>query len=277
MMSTSRRRRFWNMFFLWSIGVCAAVAIVPLALFLRSVLWNGFQYVSWSVLTELPMPVGETGGGIFNALMGTVVMVGIAMPVGIPMGILGGICLSEYGTGRLGRCLRITIDVLAGTPSIVIGMFVYLLLVVPFKQFSALAGGAALGIIMIPTIMRSTEAMLANVPKELREASLALGIPNWRTVVSVLLAAGRSGIATGVLLAVARVSGETAPLLFTAFGNRFWTTQVSQPMAALPHQIYTYAMSPYNDWQVQAWVGALLLTIAVLMLNLIARLLRWRF
>lgn len=277
MMPTSLNRRFWNMFFLWSTGICAVVAIIPLALILRHVIWSGMHHMSWSTLTELPMPVGETGGGIVNAILGTIAMVGIAMPVGIPIGILGGICLSEYGRGRLGFCLRITVDVLAGTPSIVIGMFVYLLLVVPFKQFSALAGGTALGIVMIPTVMRSTEAMLKQVPQELREASLALGIPHWRTVMSVVLATGRAGITTGVLLAIARVSGETAPLLFTAFGNRFWTTQLSQPMAALPHQIYNYAMSPYSDWQAQAWVGALVLLVAVLLLNLIARLVRRRF
>lgn len=256
--------------------MCAVVAIIPLAVILWHIIQGGFQHLSWSFLTELPMPVGEVGGGIANAIMGTVIMVGIAALIGVPVGIMGGICLSEYGCGRVGAWLSTVVDVLAGTPSIVIGVFVYLLVVIPFRQFSALAGGTALGIMMIPTIMRSTENMLKLVPHDLREASLALGVPEWRTISSVVLATVRSGIITGVLVAIAFVAGETAPLLFTAFGNRFWSTQVAQPMAALPLQIYAYAMSPYDDWQAQAWAGALVLIALVLALNVVARLIRWR-
>lgn len=277
MIHTSFPRRFWNMFFLGATGVCVFVAMVPLFLILWHITQNGFQNLSWAFLTELPLPVGEAGGGLANAIIGSAIMVGIAMLIGVPVGILGGICLSEYGRGRLGSCLRTTVVVVSGTPSVIIGIFVYLVMVVPFKQFSALAGGTALGIMMIPIIMRSTEEILKLVPQELREASLALGVPEWRTILSVVLVTGRVGIATGVLVAIARVAGETAPLLFTAFGNRFWSTQLSQPMAALPLQIYTYAVSPYDDWQAQAWVGALILIVVVLLLNVLARLVRRRF
>lgn len=276
MTKTTIRRRFINILFIGATSACAIVALVPFILIFRQLIHNGIRHLSWSFLTELPMPVGEVGGGMANSIVGTLIMVGIASLIGIPVGISGGICISEYGRGRLGYWLRTTVNVLAGTPSIVIGIFVYLLMVMPFKQFSALAGGAALGIMMIPTVMRCTEGMLKLVPHDLREASLALGVSHWRTVLSVVLATGSAGITTGVLLAIARVSGETAPLLFTAFGNRFWSTQLSQPMAALPLHIYACAMGPYDDWQAQAWAGSLVLITMVLLLNVIARFVRWR-
>lgn len=276
MTKTNIQRRLVNILFTGATSACAIAAIATLVLILGQLLHNGILHLSWSSLTELPMPVGEAGGGMANAIMGTVMMVGIAAAIGIPVGILGGICLSSPGRARLGSWLRAMVDVLSGTPSIVIGVFVYLVIVVPFGQFSALAGGAALGIMMIPAVMRSTGEALERVPHDLREASLALGVPQWRTVLSVVATAGRTGIMTGVLLAVARVAGETAPLLFTAFGNRFWNTQVSQPMAALPLQIYAYAVSPYDDWQAQAWAAALVLITLILVLNAMARLILWR-
>lgn len=235
---------------------------------------DGMQSLNWAFLTQMPAPVGEVGGGMANAIMGTGMIVGMAMLIGIPLGIGGGIYLSEYGRGQLAFWLRYLSDLLAGTPSIVIGIFVYVLIVVPTKHFSALAGSVALGIMMVPTITRTTEEMLKMVPRDLREASLALGISQWRTILSIVLAAGSSGIITGILLSISRVAGETAPLLFTAFGNRFWNTDVSQPTAALPLQIFAYAISPYDDWQSQAWAGALLLIMLVLCLNVTARFIR---
>lgn len=258
--------------FLVGTCLCALLALVPLFFILGRLIHNGAMHLSWVFLTEMPVPVGELGGGMANAILGSLFLVGIAMGVGIPLGIGGGIWLAEYGGGRLGFWLRYMIDLLAGTPSIVIGIFVYVLLVLPVQHFSAWAGGVALGVMMIPTVTRTTEEMLKMVPNDLREASLALGISEWRTILSVVLAAGRSGIITGILLAIARVAGETAPLLFTTLGNRFWSTDLAQPMAALPLQIFAYAISPYDDWQAQAWAGALMLIAAVLILNVVARL-----
>lgn len=271
-MQTALHRRFLNVTFVMASVLCALAALVPLFLILGRLIYDGASHLSWAFFTEMPVPVGEAGGGMANAIVGSLMLVGIAMAVGIPLGIGGGIWLAEYGRGRRGFWLRYLTDLLAGTPSIVIGTFVYVLWVVPTQHFSAWAGGVALGLLMIPTITRTTEEMLKLVPLDLREASLALGISEWRTIVSVVLAAGRSGIITGILLAIARVAGETAPLLFTALGNRFWNVDLSQPTAALPLQIFTYAISPYEEWQAQAWAGALTLIAVVLVLNVVARL-----
>lgn len=266
------RRRVINTTFLLGTMACALIALVPLALIFLKLLQLGLHSFSWSFFTEMPAPVGETGGGMANAIVGSAILIALASGIGLPIGILGGIYLAEYGRGQLAFWVRYMADLLSGTPSIVIGMFVYAILVLPVRQFSAWSGGVALGVMMIPTVMRTTEEMLKLVPKSLREASLALGIPQWRTIWSVVLTTGRAGIVTGALLAIARISGETAPLLFTAFGNRFWNTDLNQPMASLPLQIFSYAISPYEDWQAQAWTGALILIGLVFCLNVGARL-----
>ncbi len=270
-MKTSIRRKVINTTFLLGTALCALTALVPLALIFVKLLQMGLHSLSWSFFVEMPVPVGEIGGGMANAIVGSAILIGLASGIGLPVGILGGIYLAEYGRGRLAFWMRYMADLLSGTPSIVIGIFIYAILVLPVRRFSAWSGGVALGIMMIPTVMRTTEEMLRLVPQGLREASLALGIPQWRTVISVVLAAGRTGIITGALLAIARISGETAPLLFTAFGNRFWNADLGQPIAALPLQIFSYAISPYEDWQAQAWTGALILIALVFCLNVGAR------
>jgi phosphate transport system permease protein len=208
-----------------------------------------------------------------NAMLGSLVMIALASAVGIPMGIAGGVYLSEYGPGKLASTLRFSIDLLASIPSIIIGLFAYAMLVLPMKRFSALAGGLALAIIMIPTVARTTEELLRLVPIHIREAGLALGIPRWRVTLSVVLRGALGGIMTGVMLAVARAGGETAPLLLTALNSQFWFKGVDQPVASLPVQIYNYAISPYDDWHRQAWAAALILVLFVFILNLITRLL----
>jgi phosphate transport system permease protein len=224
---------------------------------------RGAGSLNWSFLTQTPKPVGETGGGMANALLGSVMILGIASLFGVPVGIGAGIYLAEYGRNRLGQLVRFTSDVLNGVPSIVIGLVAYGLVVIPQKHFSAFAGGVALAIMMVPTVARTTEEMLLLVPHAVREAAFGLGIPQWRTTISITLATARAGIITGVMLAFARVAGETAPLMFTAFGNQFWSYSVRQPIAALPLQIFTYAITPYDDWHRQAWAGALMLVILI--------------
>jgi phosphate transport system permease protein len=216
--------------------------------------------------------VGEVGGGIANALLGTLVLLGLACAAGIPVGVMTGIYLAEFGgTGTLARAVRFSADVLSGVPSISVGIFVYGLVVVTMHRFSALAGGLALGLIMLPTVARTTEELLRLVPDSLREAALALGLPKWRMILHVVLRTAAPGVATGIMLAVARVAGETAPLLFTALGSQFWSTRLDRPMASLPVQIYTYAVSPYDDWHRKAWAAALVLVALVLVLNVLAR------
>jgi phosphate transport system permease protein len=257
-------------------GTCVAftfLAIVPLASVLLYIGAKGVGGLSWSFFTELPKPVGESGGGMANALGGTLFLVGLACAVGIPVGVLSGVYLAEFGRGRFATVVRFSADVMSGVPSIAVGIFVYTLVVLSMRRFSALAGGIALGILMVPTIMRTTEELLKLVPDSLREAGLALGIPKWRVILRVVLRTGASGIATGIMLAVARVAGETAPLLFTAFNNRFWSARLDRPMGSLPVQIYTYAVSPYPEWHRQAWAAALVLVGMVLILNVLARLL----
>jgi len=257
-------------------GACVAatlLAIVPLASVLFFVAARGLGSVSWSFFTELPKPVGEEGGGMGNALLGTGILVAIACAIGIPFGVLAGIYLAEFGEGRFARVVRFSADVLSGVPSIAVGIFVYILIVLWTRSFSAIAGGVALGILMLPTVTRTSEELLRLVPSSLREAALALGVPKWRAIPRIVLRTALPGIATGVMLAVARVAGETAPLLFTAFNNRFWSANLGQPIGSLPVQIYTYAVSPFDDWHRQAWAAALVLVALVLVLNVAARLL----
>jgi phosphate transport system permease protein len=220
---------------------------------------KGAGSLNWAFLTQTPKPVGEPGGGMANALLGSIMILGIASLFGVPVGIAAGIYLAEFGRNKFGQLVRFTADVLNGVPSIVIGLVAYGLVVLQQRHFSAFAGGVALAIMMVPVVTRATEEMLLLVPHPVREAALGLGIPQWRTTVSITLPTARSGIITGVMLAFARVAGETAPLLFTAFGNQFWSFSANQPIAALPLQIFTYAISPFDEWHRQAWAGALVL------------------
>jgi phosphate transport system permease protein len=235
------------------------LVVAPLVAILAYLVMKGFGAINWAFLTQPPKPVGETGGGMGNAILGSAIILGIASLIGVPLGIGSGIYLAEYGRGRLATMVRFLADVLNGVPSIVMGIAVYSLIVIRQKHFSALSGGVALGIMMIPTVTRATEEMLLMVPRSIREAALGLGIPEWRTVISVVLRTAMPGVITGVMLAFARVAGETAPLLFTAFGNQFWNVKLDQPTAALPLQIFNYAISPYDEWHRMAWAGALIL------------------
>jgi phosphate transport system permease protein len=239
------------------------LVLAPLIAIFGYLVYKGFGSINWAFLTQTPKPVGETGGGMANAIVGSALMLGIASIIGVPLGIGAGIYLAEFGRNRLGDSIRFTADVLNGVPSIVIGIVAYAIVVLHQKHFSALAGGVALAIMMVPTICRTTEEMLLLVPQALREAAYGLGIPRWRTTLSVTLRTATSGVITGVMLAFARVAGETAPLLFTALGNQFWNLRTDQPTAALPLQIYTYALSPYDDWHRQAWAGALVLIVLI--------------
>ena len=251
----------------------AVVVITPLALVFFYVLKMGASAVNLDFFTHLPTPVGVAGGGMTNAIVGTLELLALASIIGIPIGILGGVYLAEYGTARGNSMLRFVADVLNGVPSITWGVVVYGLIVLRFKGFSAYAGGLALGLIMIPLILRTTEEVILLVPNGYREAALALGIARWKTIVHIVIKTASRGIVTGILIALARVGGETAPLLFTAFGNRFWNHNLSEPIAALPLQIFTYAISPYDDWHRQAWAGALVLVTGVFCVNVLVRLL----
>ncbi len=252
--------------------LAAVLATLPLLLMLAHLLKKGATSLSLSFFTSMPKPVGEMGGGMANAIVGTLILIGIACMIGLPIGIGAGIYLSEKRSRPLAQSVRFLSDVLNGLPSIVMGIFAWEFLVRPVGHFSALAGGTALGAMMIPLVTRTTEEMLKVVPISLREAALALGYPRWRTSLSVVVRTALAGIATGALVAVARIAGETAPLLFTAFGNQFWSTGLREPIAALPLQIFTYAISPYDEWHAQAWAGALVLISIVLVISLAARL-----
>ena len=241
----------------------AFLVLVPLLAIFVYLLLKGIGSLNWAFLTQIPKPVGEPGGGMANAMVGSGLILLIASVIGIPLGIGCGIYLAEYGRNRFGDIVRFTADVLNGVPSIVIGIAAYSLVVMRQKHFSAYSGGLALAIMMVPTVARATEEMLLMVPNSIREAALGLGIPKWRTVLSITLRTASAGVITGCMLAFARVAGETAPLLFTAFGNQFWNLNPNQPTAALPLQIYTYAISPFDEWHKQAWAGSLILIIMI--------------
>ena len=274
-MSTSyhRWRKFKNALMQVFTCGCALLVIAPLGLIFYHLLQSGIGSVNWAFFTQLPKPVGEVGGGMANAIVGTLELLGLAALIGVPVGVLGGIYLSEYGSLQLNWWIRFGADVLNGVPSIIWGMVVYALVVLPMKRFSAGAGGIVLGMMMIPLIMRTTEEVMLLVPNGYREAALALGIARWRTIVQIVVRTALKGIITGILLALARVAGETAPLLFTAFGNRFWNHRLADPIAALPLQIFSYAISPYEDWHRQAWAGALVLLLFIAIINVGVRVL----
>ncbi|MCC6849936.1 MAG: phosphate ABC transporter permease PstA [Deltaproteobacteria bacterium] len=256
---TLRSRRIVDRLASVMAGVCTVVLLVPLALILGYLLARGASALNLEFFTHLPAPVGESGGGMANAIVGSLTLVALAVVIGLPIGVLTGVYLAEHGRTPLGSTVRFCADVLNGVPSIVIGIYAYTLVVLPMKGFSAYAGGIALAVITLPVVARTTEEMIRLVPTSLREASLALGVPMWRTTVSVVLRTARGGILTGTMLAIARVAGETAPLIFTAFGNQYWQSGLRGPIASLPVQIYTYAISPFDDWHRQAWAGALVL------------------
>ena len=273
MLSTYNRRKFTDVFVRSACVVAAVIALIPLISVLYYVTARGIGGINLDFFTELPKPVGEAGGGMANAIVGTLKLVLLACAIGIPPGVLAGVYLAEFGHSRFGKLVRFSADVMSGVPSITVGIFVYSLVVLQTKQFSALAGGIALAVLMLPTVTRTTEELLKLVPESLREAALGLGLPKWRATLRVMLRTAAPGIATGVMLAVARVAGETAPLLFTAFNNRFWSSGLNEPTASLPVNIYTYAVSPYEEWHRQAWAAALVLLLLVLLLNVSARLL----
>ena len=250
------------------ITAAALIVTVPLFLILGTVIYRGANGLNWAFFTQIPKPVGEIGGGMANAIGGSVMMLGMASLIGVPLGIGAGVYLAEYGRDKWGNMVRFTADVLNGVPSIVIGLTAYALVVVVQKHFSMLAGSVALGIMMVPTISRTTEEVLLLVPQSIREAALGLGIPRWRTILSVVLRTASAGIVTSIMLAFARIAGETAPLIFTAFGNQYWNTNINQPTAALPLQIFAYSVMPYDQAHQQAWTGALVL-ISMIMFTVI--------
>ena len=246
--------------------LATALVIVPLVAIFAYLLYKGASSLNLDFFTQIPKPVGEAGGGMANAILGSGILLGVASAIGVPVGIGGGIFLAEFGRGtKLADAVRFTADVLNGVPSIVMGLAAYSLIVVPQNHFSALSGGVALGIMMIPTVCRTTEEMLLMVPHAVREAALALGVPNWRSVLSITVKTASPGIITGCMLAFARVAGETAPLIFTALGNQFWSASLNRPIAALPLQIWVYALSPYDDWHRLAWAGALVLIVLIVL------------
>jgi phosphate transport system permease protein len=271
MSSRLRWRKFVSSFMLTMTGVCALVAVSVLFLILGYLVYHGGTSINWNFFTKLPVPVGETGGGMANAILGSAKMLLLATLFGVPIGFLGAVYLAEFSGSTTAFVVRYAADLLNGVPSIVIGIFAYSLVVHPFKQYSTLAGGFALGLMMIPITLRSTEEFLRAVPNALREAAMALGASKWKTIASVIVPAAYRGILTAILLAFARVAGETAPLLFTALGNQFWSPGWQQPTASLPVMIYTYALAPYDDWHRQAWAAGLVLLGLILIINIVAR------
>jgi phosphate transport system permease protein len=253
--------------------LCALAVIAPLFLVIYFLVARGSSSIDWNFFTQLPKPTGEIGGGMANAILGTMTLLAMAAVVGVPFGVFGGIYLAEYGSDRANDWIRFAADVLNGVPSIVWGMVVYLIIVVPFKTYSAYAGGVALGLMMVPLVMRTTEEVLVLVPQSYREAALALGIARWKVIAVIVVRTALKGIATGVIVATARIAGETAPLLFTALGNSFWNHNLKEPISALPLQIFAYSISPYDDWHRQAWAGALVLMALILALNITVRVL----
>ncbi|MEA2327426.1 MAG: phosphate transport system permease protein [Thermoanaerobaculia bacterium] len=272
MTANLRRRKIYSRIFETLCALAVIVALIPLAMILFYVIKEGFGALNVDFFTHMPKPVGESGGGMANAIAGTLILIGIAAAFAVPVGCVCGIHLSEYPGTKFSSVVRFAADVLNGVPSIVVGIFAYGILVLPVKRFSAIAGGVALGLLMIPIVVRTTEELLRLVPGGLREGALALGATRGRAVFSVIVPAALPGILTGILVALARVAGETAPLLFTAFNNRFWSTSLTQPIASLTVQVFTYAISPYDDWHRQAWAGAFLLVMMILALSILARL-----
>lgn len=270
-MNRNARRKLLSGIVVALCGAAVVLALIPLGLILFYVISKGASSLSFAFFTQMPKPVGEAGGGMGNAIVGSLMVVGIGGLFAIPIGIMSGIYAAEYAGTKLAAAVRFAADTLNGVPSIVIGVFIYGIAVLPFRQYSALAGGLALGAMMIPLIMRTTEELLRLVPSSLREGALALGATRGRAVFTVVVPAALPGIITGILLALSRIAGETAPLLFTSFNNRFWSTDPTQPISTLTVQVYTYAISPYADWHRQAWAGALVLVAMVLICSLAAR------
>jgi phosphate transport system permease protein len=266
-----RWRNFKNVLMQIIAFTCAILVVTPLVLVFYHLAKLGFSSINFAFFTQLPKPVGELGGGMANAIAGTFILLAQAAVIGVPVGVLGGVFLSEYGGTKLNWWIRFAADILNGVPSITWGIVVYALLVVPMHSYSALAGGVVLGMMMIPLVMRTTEEVLQLVPGGYREAALALGISKWKTIVQIVVRTALKGIVTGILLALARVAGETAPLLFTALGNQNWARNLTEPIAAMPLQIFAYAISPYDDWHRQAWAGALVLLLFVLAINISVR------
>jgi len=266
-----RARRALNVVMSGLAATAAGLVVLPLLLIFAFLLWQGASAVNADFFTHLPRPVGEVGGGMANAIVGTLILLALAAALGLPIGIFGGLYLAESRDRRLPWVARFLADVLNGVPSIVIGIFAYTVIVLPMRRFSAIAGGFALAVIMLPIVVRTSEELVRLVPASLHEAALALGIPQWKVLLRVVLPTARAGIITGVMVAIARVAGETAPLLFTAFGNRFWHQGLDQPIAALPLQIFAYAIAPYDDWHRQAWAGALVLIGLVFIVSFAAR------
>lgn len=265
------RRRLFSKAVSVVLCLCALIVMAPLFLVLGFLISKGAGALDWNFFTQLPKPSGELGGGMANAIVGTFVLLGMAALIGVPIGVLGGVYLAEFAPPQVNRSIRFAADVLNGVPSIVWGMVTYALLVVPFKTYSAYAGSVALGLMMVPLVIRTTEEVLVLVPQSYREAALALGIAQWKVIAIIVLRTAMAGIITGVLVALARVAGETAPLLFTALGNNFWAHSLKQPISALPLQIFSYAISPYDDWHRQAWAGALVLMAIILIINIVVR------
>lgn len=270
-MKLSKKRVIKNQLFRGTLIISSLIVIMPLILIFVFLLQKGSTSLSLDFFLNDPKPVGEVGGGMRHAIIGTLMMVALGSIIAVPVGTLCGVYLSEYGKGKIAQSLRFTIDLLTGVPSIVVGIFSYLIFVVSFKSFSALAGAFALSIIILPIVTRTTEEILKLIPRHVREAGLALGLPRWRVIWNIILRGSRNSLTTGVILAISRAAGETAPLLFTAFGSMYLSFQVTGPMASLPVQIYNYAISPYKDWQQQAWAGSFTLIIIVLGLNLSAK------
>jgi phosphate transport system permease protein len=270
-MDRLRRRNILNNVMLTLTGICTVLTSSVLFLVLGFLAFNGWRSLNWDFFTKLPLSAGETGGGMANAIVGSAILILIAAAIGVPVGFLGGIYLAEFGSKTFSMLVRYTADLLNGVPSIVIGIFAWTVIVVPTHHFSAWAGGFALSLMMIPIGLRATEQFLRSVPNSLREGSLALGASKTRTIVSVIVPAAKQGILTGMILGVARIAGETAPLLFTSFNNQFWAAKLGEPMASLPVMIYTHAISPYDDWHRQAWAAGLVLLVLVLIANIASR------
>jgi phosphate transport system permease protein len=266
-----RQRRATNAVVNAAAVACTVAVLAPLFVILGFLIRQGGGAINLDFFTRLPGPAGEPGGGMANAIVGTLVLLALAALLGVPVGVLGGVFLAEYPNSRLAHLARLIADVMNGMPSIVVGLFAYTVLVLPLRHFNALAGGIALGTMLVPTVMRTTEEIVRLVPQTIREASLALGIPGWKTVVRVVLPTAAGGIVTGIMVGLARIAGETAPLLFTAFGNRFWNWNLLRPIAALPLQVFSYAIAPFDDWHRQAWAGALVLVAMVMVINVTAR------